>query len=314
MPTPVPPAIASDSTGLGDVQWVTDVRDGLRDYPKYSGTTWTADGTNGVLGPNSTPFVAPHAPLNDLSVRVFDATSSTTYTVITSGTPTSTQVLVNLDTGEFTWNTAPAASHAIQITYQYCKWRDLSIETALYAGLRAMFPHVGKTYQDISIPIQVNVWDYTLPIWAQDPRSRIIKVEYQDPYIVIEPWKPLQNWEMNGVGSIHLPRAQSLSPTARLRLTGWGPYLTLGDLEPQLYHLPIWYALSVLLPKLESFRLRQDTMIPIAQEGGQAPGLLTQTGDYYAKRFEIELQRLARVMGPGWSIPMRSTYDRRIHL
>ena len=163
-----------------------------------------------------------------------------------------------------------------------------------------------------AVRIPLEVYDYTLPMWAQDPRSRVNNIEIRDPGITIEPYRVLAGgfYRVN-LTTIHIPRSQDYSPTANLRIVGWGPYLTLGDLEPQLFHLPVWYALSVLLPKKESFRIRQDTMVPMTLEGGQQPGLLTQTGDYYLKRFETELERLSKVPGPGAVAGIRTTYDRR---
>lgn len=312
MANPVPLPQSSDSSGLADSQWISDTRNALRDYPRWAGMTWTADGVNGALGPNSFPFVVPRPPIWDggTGPTVFNATTSTTYTVITSGTPTSGQVFMNFNTGEVYFSSPPTSGNSIQVAYQTVRWPDQMIENSLYAGLRAMFPTVGKTYVDDSIGIQVLVWDYALPVWAQDPRSRVLKVEVRDPNISVEPWRPFDNWEMVGVGTIHLPGSQSISPVGHIRITGWGPYLTLGDLEPQMYELPIWYALSKLLPNEESKRIRQDTMVPLTQDGGQQPGLLTQTGDYYNQRFESELARLAKPMGPGWYRPMRTVYQR----
>jgi hypothetical protein len=311
MPTSqVPAPVASDTTGLPDSQWISSVRDGLEDYAEYTLETWTSDGTNGVVGPAANPLKTTKRPINDGSLSVRDNTAAVNFTVITSGTPSSTQVLANLNTGELTFLTAPAAAHAIQISYQAVKWRDQKILDALTGGLRAMFPRVGKTYTDTSTNIQVNVWDYTLPLWCQDPRSRLFNVKVRDPGITVEPYRQLGGgWTRINLTTLHIPRSQYYSPTANLQLVGWGPYLTLGDLEPQLYDLPIWYALSVLLPKKESFRLRQDTAVPLTQEGGQQPTLLTQTGEYYAQRFERELERLARVMGPGWNIRVLTTYE-----
>lgn len=259
------------------------------------------------------PLTVSKAPINSGSLLVRDNTAGTDYTVVTSGSPSATQVLVNYDTGEIQWLTAPTTGHAIQISYQAVRWTDDSITAALYAGLRAMFPRVGKTYVDTSVSIAVDTWDYTLPVWAQDPRSRVVKVECADPYISIEPFRPLDNWERVGLTQLHIPRSQAYSPIARLRITGWGPYLQLGDLEPQLYELPKWYALGVLLPHQETKRIREDTMVPLTQEGGQAPGLLVQTGDYFARRFEQELDRLARSPGPGLALPIRTVYDRIRH-
>ncbi len=314
---PVPNPTASADTGLPDSAWVSEVRDGLRDYPKSTPDTWTADGTNGVNAPGAVPISLSKPPIYGSATAntplVRDNTAAQNYTVIDSGTPTGFQVLVNYDTGELTFATAPTSTHAMQFQYQTVKWRDASIVSALYAGLRAMFPTVGKTNVDTSVQIQTNQWDYTLPIWMQDPHSRIVKVEVADPFIPTEPFRPLDNWERAGLTQIHLPQAQRYSPVARLRITGWGPYLTLGDLEPKLFQLPIWYALGTLLPKQEAKRIREDTMVPLTQSGGQQPGLNVQTGDYYARRFEIELDRLKRVMGPGYAVGIRSVYSRNTH-
>jgi hypothetical protein len=316
---PVPTPIAADSTGLPDSQWITDVRDALRDYPKYTTETWTADGSNGVVGYTGAPLTVAKPPINipgglasASSLQIRDFTASQNYTVITSGTPSSTQVLVNHDTGEIQWATAPTAAHVIQYSYQSCRWSDLSILTALYDGLRAIFPASGKVYTDTSVQIQVNQWDYTLPLWFQDPRSRLLSIQIADPFIPTEPFKPAPGgFERIGLTQIHLPWSQKFSPVARLRIQGWGPYLQLGDLEPQLYHLPIWYALGTLLPKQEAKRIREDTMVPLTQAGGQAPSLQLQTGDYYQRRFEAALAQLRRTQGPMPGLPLITVYQRR---
>jgi hypothetical protein len=314
MPSPIPAPAISDSTGLPDSQWISDTRDALQDYPEYQLESWTADGVNGTVGSGAVPLKSAKRPMNDGSLTMRDNTSTTNYTVITTGAPAAGQVLVNYDTGEMRFNPVPANNDVVQWTYQSVKWRDGSIMTGLYAGMRAMFPMIGKIQTDTSIPIQVNVWDYTLPTWAQDPRSRIMRVEVADPYIPTEPFRPVKGtWERVDLTTLHIPRSQSYSPTARLRVVGWGPYVQLGDLEPQLYHLPIWYCLSTLLPKKEAFRLRQDTAVPVSQEGGQQPTLMTQTGDYYLQRFNEELKRLSKVPTPGGNSTIRTYRDRYLH-
>jgi hypothetical protein len=316
MPTPAP--VAADSTGLPDSVWITKVRDALRDYPKGTTETWTADGTNGFVGYTGAPLTVAKPPINitgDIlagtsTLLIRDFTASQNYTVITSGTPSGTQVLVNHDTGEVQWASAPTAGHIIQYGYQFCRWTDQSITNALYDGLHAMFPRVGKTYTDIEIPIQVNVWDYALPVWFQDPRSRLLSIEIADPYIPTEPFRPAPpGIRRIGLTTLHLPWSQRFSPVARLRIQGWGPYLTLGDLEPQLHDLPIWSALGTLLPKQETKRIREDTMVPLAQSGGQTPGQQLQTGDYFTRRFEAAMTILARTPGPGPSLPISTSYQ-----
>src|SRR5215472_11264469 len=311
--SPVPAPVAADNTGLPDSTWISAVRDSLEDYPETQPESWTADGVNGVVGANAAPLKTAKRPINDGSLTVRDNSAGINYTVITSGTPSAgppATVLANLNTGELTFASPPPPPNLIQFSYQPCKWRDQKILDALYAGLRAMFPSVGKIYTDTSLNIQVNVYDYTLPLWAQDPRSRINDIRVRDPGIVIMPYLELAGgWTRVNLTTVRLLGSQAYSPTANLFITGWGPYLTLGDLEPQLFQLPVWYALSVLLPKKESFRIRQDTMVPLTGEGGQQPGLLTQTGDYYLKRFEAELERLRKVPGPGAAAPIRTVYE-----
>src|SRR6266566_7409371 len=119
MPTPAP--VAADSTGLPDSAWVTKVRDSLRDYPQYTTETWTADGTNGAVSVTSAPLKVSKPPIN-ITGDILSGTSSLSvrdntgagqnYTAITSGTPSATQVLVNHDTGEIQWASAPVSAHA----------------------------------------------------------------------------------------------------------------------------------------------------------------------------------------------------------
>lgn len=309
---PIPSPVAADATGLPDSTWITDVRDGLEDYPRRLTETWTADGVNGPSAVNAAPVSVLYPKINDGSLSVTNSTTSTNYSIITTGTPTASQVLANYDTGELQFLTAPAVGNLIQVSYQTCKWRDQSILTGLYDGLRSMFPRTGKTYSDTTVQIQVNQWDYTLPVWFQDPRARLLSVEIADPYIPTEPFKPAPGgFRRVGLTQIHLPWSQSYSPVARLRIQGWGPYLNLSDLEPQLYHLPIWYALGVLLPKKEAKRIREDTMVPLAQTGGAQPGMHLQTGDYFARRFEQAMQLLARTAGPMPGLPLTTVYAAR---
>jgi hypothetical protein len=311
----VPNPIAADSTGLPDSQWITDVRRSLEDYPKNTIETWTADGVNGAVSVSSAPVSVLYPPINGDATSntplVRDNTTSTNYAVIDSGAPTGTQVLVNYDTGELQFATAPAINDVIQVSYQMVKWRDYVILMALGDGLRAMFPVVGKTYTDTSVQIKVNQWDYQLPSWFNDPRSRIISIEVNDLNIPTEPYKIAPPGESRvGLGLLHLPWSQRFGPTARLRIVGWGPYLRLGDLEPQLYNLPIYYALGVLLPKKEIKRIREDTIVPLTQAGGVQPMLSLQTGDYWARRFDAALATLARLPGPTSARPWASMRQR----
>jgi hypothetical protein len=315
---PVPVPGAADSTGLPESSWIADVRDALEDFPRWLLEQTTADGINGVSTAGAAPISVQFPKINgsatagDNTPLVQDFTSSTNFTVVDYPTaPTSGQVQVNYDTGELTFNTPPTNQHVLNVSYQTCKWRDKSILSGLLDGLRAMFPICGKTYLDTSIQIIVDKYDYQLPSWFNDPRSKIISIEIADPYIPTEPFRPAPPGEDRiGLGLLHLPWSQSYSPTARLRIVGWGPYLRLGDLEPQLYNLPIYYALGVLLPKRETKRIREDTLVPLAQLGSAQPTLHMQTGDYWARRFTLAQDNLARLPGPTNHRPWASMRQR----
>jgi hypothetical protein len=314
----VPNPVAADSTGLSDAQWISDVRDSLEDFPRWLIEQTTADGVNGVAAAGAAPIsiqfpkINGSATVGDNTPLVQDTTGPINYAVVDYPTaPAAGQVQVNYDTGEMMWSAAPTAGHTIQAGYFTCRWRDKSILTGLIDGLRAMFPICGKTYTDSSIQLAVNQWDYQLPAWFNDPRSRIISIEVNGLNIPTVPWQPAPPGEERvGLGILHLPWAQRFGPTARLRIVGWGPYLRLADLEPQLYNLPVYYALGVLLPKREIKRIREDTVVPVAQLGAAQPTLHMQTGDYWARRFDVALANLARLPGPTSRRPWASKYQR----
>jgi hypothetical protein len=290
---PHPNPVAATETGLADQTWINDLRDSLRDYPQGGNKdTITADGTSGVFSATAVPYYCSKKPISDNPADFNLAVGAQVYTAIFSGTPTGFQVLVNPDTGELIFPSAPAAAALISWTYKTLRWRDQTLGDKLYAGLRRMFPKVGKTYSDITIPIQVNVWDYTLPEFMADPRSKLLNVEVADPFIPTEPFRPLKNYERINLTTLHIPQSQRYSPAAQLRITVWGPYLRLGDLEPQLYYLPIWYAMGTLLASEEAKRIRSDMAVTVQQEGARPPLTQVQAAAFYINRFETELADL----------------------
>lgn len=323
--TQVPPPLAADSTGLPDSWWIAKVRDALDDTPRWLLEQIAGDGVNGVLSASSAPWSVQFPKINGSSVAgdntpmITDVTAGPNvvyqvvdFPTIPTGPPNSVpQVQVNYDTGELTFQAPPPNGHTLNVSYQTCKWRDQAILDALIEGLHAMFPAVGKTYTDSSIKIVVNQWDYQLPAWFNDPRSKIIQIEVNDLNIPTEPFKIYPPGEERvGLGILHLPSAQRFGPTAILRITGWGPYLRLADLEPQLFHLPVWAALGSLLPKKETKRIREDTLVPAAQLGAAQPTLHLQTGDYWERRFQAALTALARLPGPTSRRPWASMRQR----
>lgn len=311
--TPSPLPVAASETGLADSQWITDLRDQIRDYPQPQKDTINGDAINGVFSAVAQPFILSKKPISDNLADILISLASVPQTVILTGAPAAGQVLVNPDTGELTFSAPPASGALISVAYRQVRWRDQTLGQRLYAGLHQMFTKngVGKTYSDITIPIQVNVWDYTLPEFMADPRAKLLNVEVADPFIPTEPFRPLRNYERINNTILHLPDSQRWSPAAQLRITVWGPYLRLGDLEPQLYWLPIWYAAGALLAGEEVKRIRSDMATPLQQEGARPPLTQIQTAAFFMNLFRTELEGLKRT--PTSRRRLVSSYARESH-
>ncbi len=106
----------------------------------------------------------------------------------------------------------------------------------------------------------------------------------------------MNNGFITTLGTMQIPWSQQVTPGSNVRITYLAPYLTLSDLEPQVQHLPIWYAKGKLLMDKEVLRSRYD-MGPVAQNEQQnPPGTSQNAGIYHMQQFERELDRLARPM------------------
>jgi hypothetical protein len=310
-----PIAVAAE-TGLADSYWITQVREALGDRPMPKTNTWTADAVNGVFAAGGTPLVVNPKPIYDqaggisVGVAPLQGQALVNYPLSTVNPPAAGQVYVDYGAGLVYFNSAPALNSYVVIGYQYVKFTDQAIINALYAGLRAMFPVVGKVSADTTNTILVNTWDYPLPAFLTDPRSRVLRVDIIATDVMTEPYKPIYDWYRTGIDQITIPRAQAWSPTARIKITGWGPYQWLGDLEPQVSRLPIWYALGVLFGNREGQDRRKDAQVPAAQEAASQQLQQLQMARHYMNLFEQELRRLAKVPGPGTHRRLRTTYDR----
>jgi len=315
MPATIPGAVLGQESGSPDSTWITDVRDALRDYPQWYTETRATDGTNGVIGSSGVPFTTVHKPIYDGgSIPPIVSVAGVPFAVDVNNPPAAGKVFLNYNQGEIIFATPPAAPGPLQITFQAVHFSDQQILTALYAGLRQMFPKVGRTYIDTSIGIRINQWDYRLPLLFSDPRTKILKLEIVEVNNNVTPFVEVYAWKRTGPDMITIPRAQSWSPTAQMRITYWGPYLKLADLEPQLYHLPVWYATSVLLIKQQATLTREDLANVVANEttAKADPLLMMKTASDLERRFKEALDELKRSMGPQASIrivPSRALND-----
>jgi len=305
MPLPPGPQIGSE-TGLDEAQWILEVRDAMHDYPLATVESTSADGTSGAPTASSLPYRATRPPILDNTVLVSVAGSAQAVHYVdqevASFTPVAGQVLVNLDTGEFTFGTVPTAGQLVAIKYTPVYWRDRTILTALADGLRRLPGWVGKTGIDETVRPQINVWDYQLPSWSSDPRSLILNLEVKDVDTPVIDYDPVRRWERVGTTILRIGTSQYYSPAGRFRITYWTPYFRLADMEPHLFHLPITYAAGMLLLKRAGVLMRADSM-PASGDGAQAGTTRAQVMVDLAKTLLGEYKEarddLKRVPGPG---------------
>lgn len=314
---PVPNPASGAETGAPNSYWINSVRDRVGDRPYWQREQMSGDSVNGVVGAGSVPFRVSNPPIYDEAstnpTSINCAIGGSAQTPIVTGTPTAGQVLVDFNSGELTFSAAPTTgSNNIAVSYQHVAFTDAMVLDALYAGLRAMWPKVGKVYADSEAVINVNTWDYDVPAWAQEPHSEIFGVEIQETGVPTNPYKPLAIWDRVGPTKLQIPGSQAMSISSRIRISGVGPYMRLGDLEPSLYNLPIFYACGYLAAQLELRRLRDDRQPAFSQEATHQPGQMTALSTMYFRQFDRECDRMKHVP-TGWKKHIVTTYQRQAY-
>jgi hypothetical protein len=311
VPASIPGTRLGSETGLPESSWVTMVRDKLHDWPEPVSNTWTADGVNGLFSAGATPVYLSKKPVYDSAGSISVGVGGVNYPLDTLNPPAAGKVFIDYNAALVYFASPPTVGAAVTVGYQWVRWTDQTILEALVAGMRELFPIIGKNYVDTSIRLQANKWDYLLPAWSADPRSRVLSVEVRDPDVLTQPYQPVYSWEINGDGTIMIPHSQRFSPVAGLRITGWGPYLFLGDMEPQLQRLPLWYAIGALIADRTAGDQRNDTLVPQAQEGRSPTLDQLNVGKHYMNLFEASLLRMQRAAGPKFRRRILSSYERR---
>jgi hypothetical protein len=181
----------------------------------------------------------------------------------------------------------------ITFTHYRVRWRDSKILAALGAGLRLIFPRIGQTYTTV-FQTATNIWEYSLPPDFNDPRTRITSVELQEVPYMTERYHPITTWRRVGLNSIKLSDGGDLPPGTNIRVTYWGPYRSLSDLEDQLQWLPVLYAKYKLLSDKEALRARGDIAAITQDAGANQPGTQMTVALAYLQEFNDALLQLKR--------------------
>lgn len=283
------------AAGIDDEAFLNILRDDMDDYPiPFSEIFTTAP---------VTPFVRLNQfPVWDGDKNLVVTLGTTQCHLVDSrkdilqGSGTSKpDVYVEPETGYVYFLDVPpiTAQNPLTVTHYKCRWTNRRMINSLYAGLKAMFPRVWQR-KTLVIQSAVNQYEYTLNNDFLDPRAVILRVEWQEIPFSTERYHRVAGAFLSQLNVLHVPWSQSLSPGANIRVTYAGFYSSLSDLEPQVQHLPLWYAKGKLLMDKEVLRSRYDMGPSANNEQSNPPGISQNAGLYHMQQFERELDRLQR--------------------
>ena len=299
MPTQIPSTFSSLSAGgVDDETYITMLRDDMDDPPIPVAETF---------GPVSlTPFVRLNQyPVYDadnfLSVftKSFGGSGSNNGVGVTfqqvAGRKLitqSTQCYVEPETGYIYFQDNSVTGSLVVFHYKV-RFTNRRMLNALYAGLKAMFPRVWQR-KTFVFQAMTNQYEYQLPQEFLDPRTHIFRVEFQEIPFGTERYHVVNGVTQTNLNQLKVPWSQGLTPGANIRITYAAPYASLSDLEPQVQHLPLWYAKGKLLMDKEVLRARYDLGPVSSNEQQNPPGISQNAGVYHMQQFERELNRLQR--------------------
>jgi hypothetical protein len=305
------------ANGNANSFFIAEVRRILRDQAAWFTDSIPTDATNGVVNvAGAKPFRLQRAPVVTAGA-VITGPGGSPVVVYDVAPASSAQVEIVSDTGEVIFFTAPA-SGTLSATYQSFRYSDAQILDALTEGLKAMWPQIWQEQSDTSLTPTPYAFEYTLPTVFNDPRVEIVRIEIRDPNVIVIPYRQVERYERVSQNTIQLTDLR-YSPAGNIRISYNAPYLLLSDPEPQVMHLPVYYAVGRLLADQEAMRSRQDELVPLVGEGGSQSGVAQQTSTYWFSLYEREKQRYARPLPlrslkqfDGWSYGDRVNYRTRL--
>jgi hypothetical protein len=275
--------------GIDDETYLKMLRDDMDDPPIPYSESFATTAT--------TPFVR----LNQYPVYDADTFLTVTNTANPGGLTlvdsrsritSDADCYVEPETG-YVYVDSAADTAGLSVTHYKVRWTNRRMLNNLYAGLKAMFPRVWQR-KFVVVNAAVNQWEYRLTNDFLDPRTHVFRVEHQEIPFATTPYFRRNTWYMVDLATIHIPWSQEVTPGSNIRVHYAAPYMSLSELEPQVQHLPLWYAKGKLLLDKEVLRSRFD-LGPVAQNEQQyPPGTSGNAGMLHLQMFENELVRLAR--------------------
>jgi hypothetical protein len=280
-------AFVGSEAGVSDLAFAARLRGLLRDTPVSANETTSGNGSMTAFQMNMIPVY------QDQYVSVLVG-GVPVPVVVDRAQLTTSNCFMDCDSGLLVFGTAPPATpNNIAIQKSRVRWTNANLLSALYGGLRQLFPAFYKRNTSTSITMQVNQWLYELPQDFLDPRVRILSAWIQEVPSSVNRPIPLGALYRMGLTQIQVPSSQWYTPGATLWLEYTAPYRNLSELEPQLFDLPIWYAAAQLLGFDEAKRTRVDTQSPAAEASANPPGYQQNAGTFYMTQFYKAMGLLA---------------------
>lgn len=284
------------SAGTTDLVFINRMREFMEDVPLFSPQNTSA--TGGASEYRAVDFpIYDGDPYADTSQRFVITVSGVVQTLVDSRNDLTgaNQVAIDYENGWMYWHPSFPPNGSLLVRVSKVRWRDERILEALYGGLRAMSRVCRQDQVDLSITLQVLIWEYPLATIFWDPNTRITNVEVLDIPTSLNRYQPL-DWHRGSMNSIVLPASQLYTPGAQVRIRFQGGYQSLGDLPESEAQLPLMWAKGYLLSNKEIVRARQDTANVTQDQNANPVGTSQNAGAFWFAQFERELQRMQRVM------------------
>jgi hypothetical protein len=284
------------SAGTTDLVFVNRLREFMEDAPLFSSENTSA--TGGASEYRAVDFpIYDGDPYNDAAQRFVITVNQVPQTLVDSRDDLTgpNQVVVDYENGWLYWHPSYPPTGSLLVRKSKVRWRDEKMLEALYGGLRAMSRVCRQDQVDLSITLQVYVWEYPLASIFWDPNTRITDVEVLDIPTNLNRYQSL-DWHRGSMTSIVLPASQLYTPGAQVRIRYQGGYQSLGDLPESEQQLPLLWAKGYLLSNKEVVRVRQDTSNVTQDQNANPVGSSQNAGAFFFSLFEKELARMQRVM------------------
>lgn len=307
MPIVVPGLASPGQVGGSDAQFIEKVRRAIRDLPAAQSEKYPTDGTTGGPAAGAKPFRLEHQPVTIGSV-VLNAPGGP-WTVDYNDAvlpPPINHVNVNTDTGELSFNTAPAASGTLAVTYRSTRFTDDQVLDALLEGMNNLWPEIWNPVTDttslsIISPIQ---FEYALNAIFGDQRTIILDLEYSPPpffqFFRTSMWRQTLDIASPKLIFAKLPPIASI-----VRLTYTQTFQALASMPPQMQHLAKYYAIGFLMALGETMRTRADDLGALTAENANPPGTSLQAAAWWLQQYDVQLRRF------GMTEPTRMTVRNR---